>query len=32
LIDKYNTNEYHFNEDEIEYLKEYKEYLIKENK
>ncbi|MBO7526448.1 MAG: hypothetical protein J6T74_00960 [Clostridia bacterium] len=32
LIDKYNTKEYHFNDDEIEYLKEYKEYLIKENK
>lgn len=33
LIDKYNTKEYHFDKDEIDYLKEYKEYLIKqENK
>lgn len=33
LIDKYNTKDYHFNDYEIEYLKEYKEYLIKqENK
>lgn len=30
LIDKYNTKECLLNKDEIEYLKEYKEYLIKQ--
>ena len=30
LIDKYNTKEYLLDENEIEYLKEYKEYLIKQ--
>ena len=30
LIDKYNAKEYLLDKDEIEYLKEYKEYLIKQ--